>query len=135
MKHCFCLVCLAYRLGNRHVVKESKQVLDSGFHAWDFGFQALDSSLCQWNLDFGFQSLWDSDFLSCFRDSKAQDSGSHNQSFPRELRFPRAKISRIPESKFPFIGQMPLDKVLPGEYFSQGFLLIFCQKSLKLGII
>ena len=106
MKHCFCLVYLAYRPGNRHMVRESKQVLDSGFHAGDFGFQALDSSLCQWNLDFGFQSLWDSDFLSCFRDSKAQDSGSHKQSFPRELRIPLAKISRIPESRFPFIGQI-----------------------------
>ena len=31
-------------------VRESKTVLDSGF-------QVLDSSLCQWNLDSGFQSL------------------------------------------------------------------------------
>ena len=106
MKHCFCLVYLAYRPGNCHMVRESKQVLDSRFHAGDFGFQALDSRHCQWNLDFGFQSLWDSDFLKCFRDSKAQYSGSHKQSFPRKLRIPRAKISRIPESKFPFIGQI-----------------------------
>ena len=25
--------------------------------SWISGFQVLDSSLCQWNLDFGFQSL------------------------------------------------------------------------------
>ena len=30
---------------------------DSVFHAVDSGFQVLDSSLFQWNLDFGFQSL------------------------------------------------------------------------------
>ena len=38
-------------------VRESKTVLDSGFHAVDSTFQLLDSSLCQWNLDSGFQSL------------------------------------------------------------------------------
>ena len=36
---------------------ESKSVLDSEFHAVDSGFQVLDSSLCQWNLDSWFQSL------------------------------------------------------------------------------
>ena len=33
--------------------RESKTVLDTGFHAADSGFQVLDSlnaSLCQWNL-------------------------------------------------------------------------------------
>ena len=38
-------------------VRESKTILDSGFHAVDSRFQLLDSSLCQWNLDSGFQSL------------------------------------------------------------------------------
>ena len=37
-------------------VRESKTVLDSGFHITDSGFQVLDSNLCQWNLDSGFQS-------------------------------------------------------------------------------
>ena len=49
-----------YRRSVGHVsphVRESKTVLDSGFHAVDFGFQLLDSSLCRWNLDSGFQSL------------------------------------------------------------------------------
>ena len=32
----------------------SKAVLDSGFHVADFGFQALNSSHCQGNLDSGF---------------------------------------------------------------------------------
>ena len=40
-----------------HHTRESKTVLDSGFHAADFGFQLLDSSFCQWSLDSGFQSL------------------------------------------------------------------------------
>ena len=40
-----------------HVWGESKTVLDSGFHAVDSGFQIVDSSLRQWNLDSGFQSL------------------------------------------------------------------------------
>ena len=35
-------------------------VLNSGFHAVDSRFQELDSSLCQWNLDSGFQSLMSS---------------------------------------------------------------------------
>ena len=38
-------------------VREPKTVLDPGFHATDLGFQVLDSSLCQWNLKTGLQSL------------------------------------------------------------------------------
>ena len=33
------------------------EALDSGSHAVDSRFQVLDSSLFQWNLDSGFQSL------------------------------------------------------------------------------
>ena len=36
-------------------VRESRTVLDSGFHAVDVGFQVLYSNVCQW--DSGFQSL------------------------------------------------------------------------------
>ena len=38
-------------------VKESKTFLDSEFHAVDSGLQVPHSSLCQWNLDSGLQSL------------------------------------------------------------------------------
>ena len=37
--------------------KESRTVLDSGFHALDSEFEVLESSLHHWNLDTGFQSL------------------------------------------------------------------------------
>ena len=43
-------------LSSPHIM-ESKKVLDSGQHAVDSGFQALDFSLSQQNLDSGFQSL------------------------------------------------------------------------------
>ena len=85
-------------------VRISKTVLDSGFQAVESGLQVLDSSLCQWNLDSGFQSLVWFGILSCIPDSKAQDSGFHKQSFPW-LRIPEEKISWIPESKFPYKGQ------------------------------
>ena len=42
---------------NSPLVRKSKTVSDSGFLAVDSGFQVLDFSLCQWNLDSGFQSL------------------------------------------------------------------------------
>ena len=64
-------------------VREPRTVLDPGFHALDSGFQVLDSSICQWNLDSGFQSFvgfripW-----AVFSDSKTQDSGFHKQNFP-----------------------------------------------------
>ena len=37
--------------------KESTPVLDSGIHAMYSRFQVMDTSLCQWNLDSGIQSL------------------------------------------------------------------------------
>ena len=60
-------------------VREYKTVLDSGFHAVDFGFQVLDSWLCHWSLDSGFQRLVG-------------------------FRIPGAKISRILQSGFPYMG-------------------------------
>ena len=56
-------------------IRESKTVLDSGFHDTGSGLQVLDSSICQWNLDSGFQSLVG------FRIPWAQDSGFHKQKF------------------------------------------------------
>ena len=38
-------------------VRESRAVLNSEIHAEDSGFHVLDSPICQWNLDSGFQSL------------------------------------------------------------------------------
>ena len=57
----------------------------------DSGFQVLDSSLCQWNLDSGLAPIVRRipDPLSCIPDSKAQDSGSHKQKFP-EFRKPNS---------------------------------------------
>ena len=42
--------CAGTKTSSPHV-RESKTVLDSGFHAKDSGFRALDSSLFQWDLD------------------------------------------------------------------------------------
>ena len=86
-------------------VRESKTVLDSGFHAVDSGFQLLDSR--SYTVELGFRipivrGIPDSD--SCIPDSKAQDSGFHKQKFPR-FRILHAKISRIPESGFPYMGR------------------------------
>ena len=50
-------------------VRESKKVLDSGFHAVDSGFQVLDSSLFQWNLDSGSNRWWYSGFLELYSES------------------------------------------------------------------
>ena len=51
------LCCFHSRATFRHMLGNPGKVLDPGFHATDLGFQVLDSSLCQWNLDTGFQSL------------------------------------------------------------------------------
>ena len=87
-------------------------------HIVDFGFQTLDSSFCQWNLDSVFQSLvgfripWAvfripkpriSDSYNCTPDSKAQDSGflqlySGFQS--AGFRIPTA-VLRIPKRRIP----------------------------------
>ena len=82
-------------------VRESKTVLDSGFHTVDSGFQYL-------SLELGFwipvvSGILDS--LSCIPDSKDQDSGFHKQKF---LGFwiLQAKISQIPESGFPYTGRI-----------------------------
>ena len=45
------------------------------------------------------------DSYICIPDSKAQDSGFHKQKFPR-FRIPNAKISRIPESGFLYMGRL-----------------------------
>ena len=64
--------------------------MDSEFHAMDCGFQVLESSLCQWNLDYRFLNS-----LSCFLTTKPRildftskifpDSGFHKQKFHDSL--------------------------------------------------
>ena len=73
-------------------MRESKIVLDSGFHA-DSGFQSL-------SLELGFwipiaSAIMDS--LSCIPDSNIQEYGFYMQIFPG-FRIPETKISRIPDS-------------------------------------
>ena len=83
-------------------VRKSKTVLDSGFHAVDSGFQELDSGLFRWNLDSRFQSL--TGFRvprAVFQIPKPQIPDSSRKKFPR-FRNPQVKISRIPESRFPY---------------------------------
>ena len=67
-------------------VRESKTVLDTGFHAMNSGFQVLDSR---------FQLFWDSGFLEQY--SIFQSPG---------FWIPQAKISWIPESVFPYMGRL-----------------------------
>ena len=73
------------------IARESKTVLDYGFHAANSGSHLLDSSLCQWNLDFEFQSLvWFGIPWAVFR-------------IPRPgFRIPKAKISRTLQFGFPY---------------------------------
>ena len=86
-------------------VRESKTLLDSGFHAVDSGFHLLDSR--SFSVELGFRIRIVSgipDSYTCIPDSKAQDSGFHKQKFPR-FRIPNAKISRILESGFLYMGR------------------------------
>ena len=61
-----------------HRVRESKTVLDSGFHTMDSGFRIPDTGFQSLSVELG---LWipDSLRLFCILDSKAQDSRFHNQ--------------------------------------------------------
>ena len=86
-------------------VRESKTLLDSGFHAVDSGFQLLDSRSFSVKLWFPIRIVSGiSDSYTCIPDSKTQDSGFHKQKFPR-FWIPNAKISQIPESGFLYMGQ------------------------------
>ena len=76
-------------------VRESKTVLDSGFHT-------VDSSLCQWNLDSGFHLLVGFQIPEAvFWIPNSRIPHSTSKIFP-QFRIPEAKISQIPESKFPY---------------------------------
>ena len=87
-------------------VRESKTLLDSGFHAVDSGFQLLDSRYFSVELGFRIRIVRGiPDSYTCIPDSKAQDSRFHKQKFPR-FRIRNAKISRIPESGFLYMGRI-----------------------------
>ena len=71
----------------------------------DSGFHLLDSR--SFSVELGFRIRIVSgipDSYTCIPDSKAQDSGFHKQKFPR-FWIPNAKISRIPESGFLYMGR------------------------------
>ena len=71
----------------------------------DSGFHLLDSR--SFSVELGFRIRIVSgipDSYTCIPDSKAQDSGFHKQKSPR-FRIPNAKISRIPESGFLYMGR------------------------------
>ena len=64
-------------------VRESKTLLDSGFHVVDSGFHLLDSR--SFSVELGFRIRIVSgipDSYTCIPDSKAQDSGFQMQKFP-----------------------------------------------------
>ena len=68
-----------------HRVRESKTVLDSGFHTMDSGFRIPDTGFQSLSVELGlwipgFSGIPDS--LSYSPDSKAQDSGFHCQNIP-----------------------------------------------------
>ena len=67
-------------------VRETKTVMDSGFHAVDSGFRLLDSR--------SFSGL-DSRFQLSFRMGMPRIPDSTSQKFPR-FRIPQAKIALIP---------------------------------------
>ena len=75
-------------------VRESKTVLDSGFHAMDSGFQGTGFQI-QWDLDTRFCRQWDSGFLELF-------SGFQSPGFW----YPLARISPIPGSRFSYMGRV-----------------------------
>ena len=68
-------------------VRQSMKVLDSGFHAMNFGFQVLCFGLC-------VSGTWIPDSMNCILHCKAQVCRFRKQKFSR-LRIPGAKISRI----------------------------------------
>ena len=67
-------------------VRVSETVLDSGFQTTDYGFQVLDSSLCEWNVDSWFQSLLGFRILwAVFRIPKPRISDSTRKNFQHSL--------------------------------------------------
>ena len=78
---------------------------------WDFGFQKLDSRFfvsgsCRMDSR-DCNHYWIPDSLSCIPFSKTQHFQFHKQHFPG-FWIPQAKLSWIPESRFPQMGDINL---------------------------
>ena len=87
-------------------VRESKAVLDSGFHDVDSWFQVLNSDSL--SVELGFRIPIVSGFLdslNCIPDSKAQDSGFRIlwAKISLILDYTSSKTFRIKDSRFPYI--------------------------------
>ena len=84
-------------------VRESKTLLDSGFHAVDSGFQLLDSRSFSVELWFRIRIVSGiPDSYTCIPDSKAQDSGFHKQKFSK---IPDSKCKNFPDSGILYMGR------------------------------
>ena len=73
-------------------------ILESTPRIPDSGFQVLDSSLCQWNLDSGFQVRFQ--VLELYSGFWSPEFRIPQAKFPG-FRIPQAKISRIRETRLP----------------------------------
>ena len=93
-------------------VRESKTLLDSGFHAVDSGFHLLDSR--SFSVELGFRIRIVSgipDSYTCIPDFKAQNSGFQMQKFPGFWNPDSVTWGEIfqwdePENRLPFTSQL-----------------------------
>ena len=90
-------------------VRESKIVLESGFNA--LGSRFHDTTITgSMSVELGFRILIVSgilDSLSCISDSKNQDFIFHRKK-SATFQISQAKIPQIPESGFPYMGNIVL---------------------------
>ena len=88
------------------LVRESKTVLHSGFHAVDSGFQVLDSSVLSgtWILDSNSECMELRIPWAQLQIPKPRFPDFPGKIFPG-FRIPQVKISRISESRFLYLGR------------------------------
>ena len=98
-------------MGLNQIFATSKEIQDStGFWIPHRGFRILGTGFQSLSVELGFWIPIVSgipDSLSRIPDSKAQDSGFHEQKFPG-FRNPKAKNSRISEFGFPYMTRKQL---------------------------
>lgn len=93
-----CISCNSYKSPH---IRESITVLDSGFHAVDSGFQVLDSWICHWNLDPGFQSwMWFRIPWASFRGQKKNRKDNLSLILSSLLSSHRFMLSRVIDTQF-----------------------------------